>query len=956
MYLSVAAVDSAVQNLAASFPALCSLVTLPYATVENRTSHALRLGSSSAGSQDVFMIVGGHHAREWGSCEILVNLATDLLSAYTNGAGLAYGGQTYTAAQIKSLLDSMNLVIFPLINPDGRNFSQTVNALWRKNRNTAYTAGSTDPARVGVDLNRNYDFLFDFNTAFGQTPVVSDDTASDVYHGPSAFSEAETQNVRWLLDAFPTTRWFVDVHSFSNDMLYSWGDDNDQTTDPSMNFLNPAYDHQRGITNGAYAEYIQGDDLALVQRLGNKFASSLLAVRGKSYTVKSSYDLYPTSGCSDDWAFARHRVNPSKGKTYGWVIEWGDPPIFQPAWSEMQNIILDVSSGLIGMCLAAPCGDGLIAVSANTPAVIFNDVPVGVTTTRAIVFSVESCSAVTLNIVSGPSVSSGPGTFTAPLGNPPPLPAAASDAERLVYAWVSFTGTSAGSTSDGTITVQCVQTGQNFVIPIHANTIAQPAVASMLVLDQSGSMDWASGVPGKKRIDILHAAAPNFVNLLPDVDGVGVVAFDQDAYLRQNVQAGAAGRAAANTAIANHQTNVQGSTSIGDGVELAHNTLAPLGGYASKAVVVFTDGEENTYKFIKDVMSSIDDRVFAIGLGTVQQVNPVALNQLVNNTGGYILLTDQLGPNDQLRLPKYFVQIAAGVSNAEVVVDPDDVLAPGAVASIPLWINEGDYGADVILLSPAPWVFEFVLETPDGIKIDGANLAGVVGAEFKSFSQMAYYRLSFPVVAANAAAQVGRWKLWLRVNPKTWRKYLAGVGEGGNRVGVPYSAMVHARSSVNLRAYLTQSSYVPGAAMRLRAVVTELGLPAAGSCAVTAQITRPDGTQVLLTLQSTAPGIFEAADTLPINGLYPVRFRVQGKTVRGSPYTREQIRNGMAWAGGDDPLPSGHGSGSPDWCGLVQCLLGDAGLRKWLKEAGVNVEGLTKCIESKICRDKPVPR
>src|SRR5207244_10466826 len=107
------------------------------------------------------------------------------------------------------------------------------------------------------------------------------------------------------------------------------------------------------------------------------------------------------------------------------------------------------------------------------------------------------------------------------------------------------------------------------------------------------------------------------------------------------------------------------------------DTLQPLTGYDHKAMVVFTDGEETAAKYIADVAGLINERVFAIGLGTVQEVNPVALNSLVNNSGGYLLMTDALGPNDTLRLGKYFVQILAGVTNPETVIVPPAFLRKG---------------------------------------------------------------------------------------------------------------------------------------------------------------------------------------------------------------------------------------------------------------------------------------
>jgi murein tripeptide amidase MpaA len=951
-YLNVVEVETATVNLAAAYPAISQLITLPNVTVEGRTSHALRLGGGAPGSRDVVMIICGVHAREWGSCEIALNFAADLLDAYSNNFGLTYGGKSFTAAQIQTLLNTLQIVVLPLVNPDGRHYSQTSGAMWRKNRNPAYSGGN--PNCIGVDINRNYDFLFDFATDFAPGSGVSvsaDPCDFQVYHGPSPFSEQETKNVKWLLDSFPRTRWFVDVHSYSEDILFNWGDDQNQTTNAAMNFLNAAFNGQRGVSGDAYREFIPADDQAIIQSLAGRFVSDLQAVRGISYTSMQSYGLYPTSGASDDYVYSRHLVDPSKAKVWGFVVEWGTE--FQPPWAEMENIIKDVTAGLIGFCAAAPCGNGLTAVALMTPTINFNSVPAGVTTTRAAVFSVQSCSPVDLNVTSGPSVTTGPGAFGLPLGGAS-LAAAPSSLERDARIWVSYTGTSPGDVATGTMTVSCPQTGQNFVIPITAHTVTESAVASCLVLDQSGSMDFASGIPGKRRIDVLHDAAPSFVTLLPNNDGIAVVSFDQAAYLRLGVTqagplSGGTGRVLASAAIASHVTNPLGSTSIGNGLELAHNTMAPVTGYDSTALVVFTDGEENTYKFIHDVQSLINNRVFAVGLGTVSEVNPIGLNQIVNNTGGYLLLTDNLGPSDIFKLQKYFVQIMASATNADIVVDPDGYLPPVVEIKIPFDLTESDYSSDAMLLSPAPWAFGFQLETPGGLRIDHTALGSVLGVAFNQTANLSFYRLSLPVVAAGAPAQIGRWFIVLQVSVGRWKEYLSSQRNRAEaRIGVPYSVVVHARSSVNFDVYVAQTSHIPGATLALRALLHEMGLPVEHRAKVTAEVSRPDGTTALLTLNETGPGVFEAATIAPVNGVYPVHFRATGTTLRGFPFSREQRRTGMVWAGGDDPPPSGKpadGKCCPDWGAFLRCLLTDQSVRGWLERSRIDANALAKCTE-----------
>ena len=362
-FLNVVEIESALAGLAAAYPGISQLITLPHFTFEGRQSHALRIGVGAC-PRPAVLIISGAHAREWGGPDICVNFAADLLEAYSTGMGLAYGGTAYTAAEIKKIVERLDVIVFPDINPDGRNYSQNTYSMWRKNRNPASSGGAA--GKIGVDPNRNYDFLWDFNTTFapgaqaGGT-LASADPASDIFHGTAPFSEPETKNVRWLYGQFPRICRFVDVHSYGGDILYSWGDDSNQSGTPGTNFTNPAWNGKRGLPGDAYAEYINACDLSKASGAAGAMSAAIAGVRGETYASAQSFFLpswgspYPTSGASDDWSFSRYFTDPTKQKVFAYTVEFNRVKTFFPSWAEMQKIILDVDAGLVRFCLdAAP--------------------------------------------------------------------------------------------------------------------------------------------------------------------------------------------------------------------------------------------------------------------------------------------------------------------------------------------------------------------------------------------------------------------------------------------------------------------------------------------------------------------------------------------------------------------------------------------------------------------------
>jgi hypothetical protein len=591
----------------------------------------------------------------------------------------------------------------------------------------------------------------------------------------------------------------------------------------------------------------------------------------------------------------------------------------------------------------------------DTPKINFNDVPEGETQMRAAVFDVHTCNSnATLVVSAGPTA-----PYTTLLVPPPIAPNATTPLQQ-VRVWFAFTGTNAGTIAPvGSVTIHCNETNQDFVFTLTGNTIARPSVAVMLTLDQSGSMDDPAGTTGLKRIDVLHSAANHFAEVIQKNNGVGLVRFDTVAYpVNDPTFPGLAetkigsdsmadpGRVAAENAIAAHHTNPLGNTSIGAGVQLARNTLAPVVGFDDKAIIVFTDGLENTPPMIADVMPSIDNRTFAIGLGNAQQVSTTALTELTNNTGGFLLLTDTLtaGTDDFFRVSKYFLQILAGVTNTNIVLDPTGTIAPGTVVQVPFVLSDADIDCTAMLLTDIPAV-RFFVQTPVGDIINPTVAAGI-GAEYNVGTNLVYYRFTLPV-PLGAGAQAGTWKALLEVDEKLFRRYcdesdnLATAVARGTCQGVRYSVTIQAWSNVRMKARLYQNSLEPGATMTLRAILTEYGQPVDHRATVRAELTLPDGTGTTLSLAEGAPGVFEAATTAVIPGVYRFRVLASGFTLRHTAFACEQTLTGAAFPGGDNPPPTTDPSGvAARLCCLVESLLCDPGVERFLKERGIHAEEL----------------
>lgn len=331
---------------------------------EGRTAGYVKIAATTPASPEArwsVLVTGGVHGRELAPPDALVSFVERLLAAYAAGTGVSYpaitsGGVAFpafsvTADEVISVVERLSLVVAPLVNADGRDFvlaplgagdDPDLHKLWRKNRRPK-PAGVTEESAAGVDLNRNFDILFDFAKHYDVAVAdvhTSNDPHDDSYCGPNAASEPEAANLVKLFQDEGVS-YFLDVHSFSRSILYSWGIEANQNIDSTQSFTNKAWDHKRdGVGHNAYSEYIPASQEAAAAAIATQMCQDIAARAGGSDPVaarRSTYQakpsgagLYVTSGAVDDFCFSRWFAGAAAGRPIPPVValtmeSGGDP-------------------------------------------------------------------------------------------------------------------------------------------------------------------------------------------------------------------------------------------------------------------------------------------------------------------------------------------------------------------------------------------------------------------------------------------------------------------------------------------------------------------------------------------------------------------------------------------------------------------------------------------------------
>ncbi len=291
---------------------------------------------------------------------------------------LTYGpGPPISAADVKRIVENVDWYVLPLANPAGRqycidNAADPLKVLWRKNRSQPAPPVGVDDPRIGVDVNRNFDIAWlykekYYNDAALADPKlsISDAAASEVYRGPSVFSEVESKNVRLLRDTCRPS-FYIDAHSYSPQITYPWGIETEQTTDKTKTFSEAAWDRggahngRDGKTGTVYEEFIPNSPVRLLDEhvaVGNAMSEAIrlaagaapLAIANSKYPVAPSIGMYPAPGASDDYTFSRTYL--SAAPTVVFTVEFGSlaDGKFQPVYTtQFPKVEREVHAALLG--------------------------------------------------------------------------------------------------------------------------------------------------------------------------------------------------------------------------------------------------------------------------------------------------------------------------------------------------------------------------------------------------------------------------------------------------------------------------------------------------------------------------------------------------------------------------------------------------------------------------------
>mmetsp|Transcript_30417 Transcript_30417/g.60168 ORF Transcript_30417/g.60168 Transcript_30417/m.60168 type:complete len:277 (+) Transcript_30417:168-998(+) len=192
----------------------------------------------------------------------------------------SYGRDPETTA----LLHRAELIVIPIVNPDGYVYTWTHSRLWRKNR-SAEQRGC-----AGTDLNRNYDDHW--RTGYG----TSRNPCAQTYRGTAPASEPEIAATTAYFRHHAPIYGALDLHNYGQLLLSPLGWTADRAPD-----------------HDAFVD------------LMDHMETSIRRVHGTHYTSQTGFDFYRTSATALDWFYGEDLRTTNGGvRAYSLTLELRD--------------------------------------------------------------------------------------------------------------------------------------------------------------------------------------------------------------------------------------------------------------------------------------------------------------------------------------------------------------------------------------------------------------------------------------------------------------------------------------------------------------------------------------------------------------------------------------------------------------------------------------------------------
>uniref|UniRef100_A0A0N5CHM6 Peptidase_M14 domain-containing protein n=1 Tax=Strongyloides papillosus TaxID=174720 RepID=A0A0N5CHM6_STREA len=223
---------------------------------EKRLLYYVKIGFPSEKKKPRIVIDAGMHGREWVTHSSILIIFDHIVK---------------NIIKYKGFLEKVDVIIIPVLNPDGYEYSRREVRMWRGNRN------SDDNENCGVDLNRNYPFMW-----------KNPDGSCITFPGFYKLSEYESMYHSFYMDRNKhLIKGYITLHSYGRFILLPWS--HTLKTDA------PYYDEMLS--------------------LGNKMKEELKNKKNVDYKVGSSSNIfYECHGTSSDYV-------KSLGVKYVYAVE-----------------------------------------------------------------------------------------------------------------------------------------------------------------------------------------------------------------------------------------------------------------------------------------------------------------------------------------------------------------------------------------------------------------------------------------------------------------------------------------------------------------------------------------------------------------------------------------------------------------------------------------------------------